>query len=533
MAMYNWLPESKFKTFFTVIAIVFIAYLLRAVFYYIVTYFGHSFGVTVEGDMRKDLFFHVQDLSFSFFDNNRTGVLMSRITHDLFEIMELAHHGPENILISSLTIIGALTVLYTINWKLSLILTIILPILVIFVYKIGQMDMDKSVEVKVSLGKINSSIESALSGMRTAKAFSNEEIEKEKFTQATEDYKYSKRDYYKVMGVFMSGTEFIYAFMPLVVLFTGGIFIKHGELNYIDLITFMLYINTFVTPLKKISNMAETFANGLAGLERFNELMEIKPIVTDPECPKCLSIKNGDIKLDNVYFSYKENDEILHGLSLDIKGGETIAIVGSSGGGKTTLCQLLPRFYDVTSGSILIDDIDVRDVLQKDLRNKIGIVQQDVFLFADTIMENIRYGKPDASDEEVIEAAKKAELFDDIMAMPDKFNTYTGERGVMLSGGQKQRVAIARIFLKNPPILILDEATSALDSITESTIQNAFDELSKGRTTLIIAHRLSTIKKANTIVVIDNGEIKEKGTHAELIAHNGIYAKLYNTQMAI
>ena len=531
IAMYTWLPNQAYRAFFVVMAIIAFAYILRSLLYYVVTFWGHRFGVLVEADIRLDLFKHIQTLEFSFFDHNRIGQLMTRITSDLFEIVELAHHGPEDVLISCVTIAGSLVLVATIEWRLALILALLIPLFIFILVKMRGWRRRVAADVKISTGKINSQIESTLSGMRTGKAFANENLEFEKFNSTVEDFKESKRGFYKCMAVFNSSMEFFCCIISVVVMTFGGWLIMKDQLNYIDLLTFCLYINTFITPVRKLVNFTETFASGSAGLSRFVELMRLEPKIVDADNAKSLEIEEGSIELKNVSFEYSDDVDILRNIDLKVNGGETVAVVGSSGGGKTTMCQLIPRFYDVTEGEILIDGQNVKSVTQNSLHNAIGIVQQDVFLFADSIMENIRYGKPSASDEEVIEAAKRAEIYDDIMAMPSRFDTYVGERGALLSGGQKQRIAIARIFLKNPPILILDEATSALDSVTEAHIQNAFDELAKGRTCMIIAHRLSTIRKASRIVVVDNGEIKEEGTHKELLALNGIYANLYNTQM--
>ena len=390
-----------------------------------------------------------------------------------------------------------------------------------------------SIARKEVTGHINSEIETSLSGIRTAKAFANEDVENARFTAANELYKTSKREFHKAMGRFHSSVEFFLCSLNVVIIGIGGYFVMNGEMDYRDLLTFTLYISSFVSPMRKLSGFSEMFANGFAGLNRFVSVMRTEPTLQDKENAEDLKDVKGAIRVENVSFAYDGDLDVLHDVSLEVKPGETIAIVGPSGGGKTTLCQLIPRFYDVDSGSISIDGKDIRDVTQKSIHENIGIVQQDVFLFADTILENIRYGKPDASMEEVIEAAKKAEIYEDILAMPEGFNTYVGERGTLLSGGQKQRVAIARIFLKNPPILILDEATSALDSVTEAKIQRAFDALAKGRTTLIIAHRLSTIRAAHRIVSIADGVITECGTHAELLEKGGIYAQLYKTQNAL
>ena len=531
MCMYDLIPESKYQAFFAVIGILLVAYVIRSVLQYVVCYWGHTFGVLVEADIRRDLFSHLQTLSFGFYDKNRTGHLMSRMTAELFDITELAHHGPEDIFISGVTVIGAIAVLFTVQWRLALVLLIIIPISLAIVTLNRRAMSRTSKKVKQTTAGINADIESSISGMRTAKAFSNERAENEKFLGANERFKTSKTDYYKAMARFMSSMEFFLCILPVTVIAVGGLLIMDGQMTYIDLITFSLYISTFINPLRKLSTLSEMLVNGFAGLNRFIELMRIQPELADK--PDALELKNvrGEIDVEDVSFSYERDDtEVLHHVSLHVQPGETIAIVGPSGGGKSTLCNLIPRFYDVGEGRITIDGHDVRDVTQQSLRRSIGVVQQDVFLFAASIMENIRYGRPGATTDEVMEAARRAEIYDDIMAMPDGFDTYVGERGALLSGGQKQRISIARIFLKDPPVLILDEATSALDSVTEAKIQRAFDELAKGRTTLIIAHRLSTVRSANRILVIRDGVISEEGTHQELLEKNGDYAQLYRTQ---
>ena len=532
-ALYDMLPGKLYRTFFTVMAVMLGCYVLRAFLNYIVCYYGHTFGIRVEADIRKDLFQHMQEMSFDFYDANRTGQLMSRLTSDLFELTELAHHGPEDLVTSILTIVGALIVMGSIQWRLALIVGLMIPVFLIVVMSMRKSMGKASVGVKQKTGHINAEIETSLSGIRTAKAFANEPMENARFHAANEIYKTSKREFHKAMGRFSSATEFFLCSLNVLVIGVGGYYIMKDQMDYRDLVTFTLYISSFVTPMRKLSSFSELFANGFAGLNRFVAVMRMEPTIQDKENAAELKNVKGSIEVEHVSFAYDGDLAVLHDVSLEVQPGETVAIVGPSGGGKSTLCQLIPRFYDVTSGAIRIDGQDIRDVTQRSIHTCIGIVQQDVFLFADTIFENIRYGKPDATMEEVVEAAKKAEIYDDILAMPDGFQTYVGERGTLLSGGQKQRIAIARIFLKNPPILILDEATSALDSVTEAKIQRAFDNLAVGRTTLIIAHRLSTIRSANRIVSIADGVITECGTHQELLEKGGIYAELYRTQNAL
>ncbi len=531
-AMYTLLPEQKYLAFFVLMAVMVAAYALRAVLHYVIAYWGHTFGIRVEADIRRDLFLHMQTLDLSFYDRNRTGQLMSRLTSDLFEITELAHHGPENLLISFLTILGALIVMFSVEWRLALVVFAIMPIFIAVIMRRRRAMGEASRAEKRKAAEINAGIESSLSGIRTARAFANEPSEVRKFDRANEEFKRSKRRFHKEMGRFNAVMELFTSLLNVAVIAVGGFLIMRGEMNYIDLITFSLYITTFVNPVRKLAQFSETFAKGMAGLDRFHTLMGMEPRLQDASDAVEMEKVRGEIDVQNVSFSYDGEDapEVLHNIDLHIDAGEVIAVVGPSGGGKSTLCQLLPRFYEVNEGSISVDGLDVRAVTQRSLRRNIGIVQQDVFLFADTVRENIRYGNVDATEEQIIEAAKRAEIYDDIVAMPDGFDTYVGERGVLLSGGQKQRISIARIFLKNPPILILDEATSALDSVTELKIQNAFDELSKGRTTIIIAHRLSTVRNADRILVVEDGCIVEQGSHDVLLAKNGAYASLYRTQ---
>ena len=532
-SMYDLLPNQQYRAFFTVMAVMMAAFLVRALLYYVIAYWGHTFGIRVEADIRRDLFIHVQELDVSFFDHNRTGQLMSRLTSDLFEITELAHHGPEDLLISTLTILGALGIMASIEWRLTLVVACILPVFLAAIMSRRRKMSAASRNEKQKTAAINVGIESSLSGIRTARAFANESAEIGKFNTANEEFKVSKRAFHHEMGVFNATMEFFMTLLSTAVIAVGGYLIMRGEMNYIDLITFSLYITAFISPVRKLANFSEIFARGFAGVERFVALMRVEPALKDAPDAKELKTCRGEIDVDHVSFAYDTEEEtggVLHDVSVHIVPGEVIAIVGPSGGGKSTLCQLIPRFYEVSDGAICIDGEDVRKITQSSLHRAIGIVQQDVFLFADTVRENIRYGRPEATDEEIVAAAKRAEIYDDIMAMPNGFDTYVGERGTMLSGGQKQRVSIARIFLKNPSILILDEATSALDSVTEVKIQHAFDELSRGRTTLIIAHRLSTIRSADRILVIEDGRIVEQGSHDALLEKNGEYAALWRTQ---
>ncbi len=532
--MQHLLPDHAFGTFFAVMAILAGAYVLKGILYYIITYWGHLLGAIMETDMRRDLFAQMQRLSFSFYDRNRTGQLMSRVTGDLFEITELAHHGPEDLFISCVTILGAFSIMLSIRWELAVVVFAVIPVFLVYTAFTRRKMMDASAQLKVRLAGVNAEVESAISGMRTAKAFANEENERTKFGLANEQFLSSKRGYYKIMALYQSGMEFFMGILSVLVIAIGGWMIMIGKMDFIDLTTFALYITTFITPIRKLSAFVEQYMQGMAGFKRFTALMREEPEIQDaPEAVPLGEVK-GHITLKDVTFHYQGDEQpVLSHVNMEIHPGETIAVVGPSGGGKTTLCQLIPRFYDVTEGSLSIDGKDVRLLQQDSLHQAIGIVQQDVFLFSGTIKDNILYGKPDASFEEVVEAAKRAEIFEDILEMPQGFDTEVGERGVLLSGGQKQRISIARIFLKNPPILILDEATSALDTITEARIQHAFDELTKGRTTLIIAHRLSTIRNASRIILIDEAGIKEEGTHKALMAKDGEYAALYKTQCLV
>lgn len=526
----NLLPDQAYRTFFLVIGIFAGAYVCKGLLYFVVSYWGHVFGVRVEADLRRDLYAHMESLSFSFFDKNRTGVLMSRVTNDLFEITELAHHGPEDLFISTVTLVGAFCVMCTIEWRLAVVSFAIVPFFVLFTIYQRRKMRRANLKLKAQTAEINAAIESGISGMRTAKAFQNEETEKAKFGAMNHLFVQAKSVYYKTMATFQGGMEFSLSIMPVLVIGAGGYFIMRGTVDYADLVAFTLYVTTFTTPVKKLVNFVEQFMQGSAGFHRFLELMRLEPEIQDAPDARDLGPVRGEVTFDHVSFHYGDKTEVLHEINLDIRAGEKFAFVGPSGGGKTTLCQLIPRFYDVSQGAVRIDGQDVRSVTQSSLRRQIGIVQQEVFLFADSVLENIRYGRPEATDEEVIQAARRAEIHEDILAMPQGYDTYVGERGVMLSGGQKQRISIARVFLKNPPIVILDEATSALDSVTEAKIQASFDRLCQGRTSIIIAHRLSTIRNADRIAVIDQERILEQGSHQELMAKNGAYAALVRAQ---
>ena len=529
-SMNRLLPGKLFTLFFTVMALMVAAYVVKAGLYYIITVLGHRMGVLIEADMRRDVFNHMQDLSCSFYDKNRTGVLMSRITSDLFDITELAHHGPENILICTLTIVGALAVMFTIEWRLALTLAVVLPLCLWFTLSQRVRMKDANIEVKKKTADIYAAIESSISGIRTAKAFANEEQELDKFDDANAMFKASKVEYYKTMGLFQSGMDFTCGIAQVLVITVGGLLIMQEKMDYIDLVTFSLYVSTFISPIRRLTQFSEQYMNGSAGFTRFLELMRTEPTIKDRPGAMELGGVEGRVDYEHVSFDYGNGVPVLKDIDLHIEPGQCLAVVGPSGGGKTTLCQLLPRFYDVCAGSVKVDGVDVRDVTQSSLRRNIGMIQQDVFMFAGTIRENIRYGRPDATDEEIVEAAVRAQVHNEIMELPDGYDSYIGERGVMLSGGQKQRISIARVFLKNPKILVLDEATSALDTVTEQRIQASLDELSQGRTTIIIAHRLSTVRGADMIAVVEGEHIVELGSHQQLMEQNGEYARLCRAQ---
>ena len=530
LSMYRLLPDKRYGAFFAVMALLAAAYVVKAALNYVIVVFGHRMGVLVEADMRRDIFEHMQKLSFSFYDRHRTGVLMSHITSDLFEVTELAHHGPENLLICSLTFVGSMLVMLAVNWKLALALALVITLSLWFTLAQRAAMRRANVEVKRKTADIYAAIESSISGIRTAKAFANEDRESEKFDRANALFRSAKTEYYRAMACFQSGMEFTGGIAQVVAIAVGGLLIMRGEMSYVDLITFSLYISVFISPIRRLTQFSEIYMQGMAGFGRFLEIMNTEPAVTDAPDAKELKDVRGEVEYRDVCFSYGNGVEVLKNVSFRVPPGGSLALVGPSGGGKTTLCSLLPRFYDVTGGAVLVDGQDVRTLTQESLRRAVGVIQQDVFLFAGTVRENIRYGRPDASDKEVVEAAVRAEIHEEILLMPDGYDSFIGERGVMLSGGQKQRVAIARVFLKNPKILVLDEATSALDTVTEQRIQASFDELSRGRTTITIAHRLSTVRNADCIAVVEDEHIVEMGSHDELLAKNGVYAALCRAQ---
>src|SRR5690625_1582956 len=526
------LPGNNWDTIVTVSILLFFIYLLSTFLQYIVTYWGHKLGVNIETDMREELFHHVQKQSFRFFDNTKTGHIMSRITNDLFDIGELAHHGPEDFFIAIMTFIGAFWIMFTINFKLSLIILIIVPILIALIaYSNIKMSAAWS-KMYHDIADVNARVEDAVSGVRVVQSFTNEKFEMERFVNNNNSFRTAKIGAYRVMAFVSANIYMLMRFIILIVLVLGAWLSFNNQLSYGELVAFVLYMNVLFKPIEKISALLELYPKGMAGFKRFTDLLDIEPEVKDRKDAKTVTTLNGDISFENVTFGYEKTQaSVLKSLDLSIHAGETVAFVGPSGAGKTTICSLIPRFYDVDDGKITIDGMDVRDMTKESLRHQIGIVQQEVFLFTGTLRENIAYGKLDASDEEIERAARQAHMEEFIKELPDGYETQVGERGLKLSGGQKQRIAIARMFLKNPPILILDEATSALDTETEMIIQEALTELAKDRTTLIIAHRLATIKNADRIMVVTKNGIAEEGTHDALIEQNGIFAHLHSVQM--
>ncbi len=510
-------------------ASLFVMYIVQSLCKYYVTYQGHMMGAKMERDMRRELFDHYQELSFSYYSRNNSGQMMSKLVSDLFDISEFAHHGPENLFISLVKIVGAFIFLFFINKKLALPLIILVIVMFVFSFRQNAKMQETFMENRRKIGDVNASLQDTLSGIRVVQSFANEDIEREKFKKSNEAFLVSKRDNYHCMGSFMSSNLFFQGMMYLVTLVYGGYLIAQGEMQAADLAMYALYIGIFISPIQILVELVEMMQKGLSGFRRFLDVMETESEIKDADDAVELKDVKGHVCYDHVSFHYSDDETpVLSDISIDIPAGRSIALVGPSGSGKTTICSLLPRFYDVTGGSITVDGKDIRGLTLKSLRSQIGMVQQDVYLFDGTIKDNIAYGKPGASDEEIIKAAKCASIHDFIMELPDKYDTYVGERGTRLSGGQKQRISIARVFLKNPPILILDEATSALDNESERWIQKSLEELSKNRTTITIAHRLSTIRDADEIIVITEEGIAERGTHAELLEKNGLYAAYYN-----
>ncbi|HZJ82279.1 MAG TPA: ABC transporter ATP-binding protein [Clostridia bacterium] len=524
------IPNGQIRTFWIFIGIMAILYVIRTGLQFIVNYWGHILGVRIEYDMRKDLFSHLQSLSFRFFDKNRTGHLMSRMVNDLAEIAEFAHHGPEDLFLSLVMLIGSFFMLIRIEWRLALMVYAFVPVMVWYGIN-RRKEMNKAFrDMRIKLADINAQLESSISGVRVAKSFTNEDHEKSKFEKGNLNFRGSKYWAYKFMAFFHTGIELMSALLNLVVVAAGGYMIFKGVIDIVDLLAFLMYIGLFMQPIRQLSNFVQQFESGMTGVERFVEIMDEKPDMVDAPNAKELINAKGDIRFKDVNFSYDDNERVLNNININIQPGKTVALVGPSGGGKTTMCHLIPRFYEVNEGSILVDGHDIKDYTITSLRKNIGLVQQDVFLFAGTIGENIMYGNVEASYDEMIQAAKNANIHDFIISLPEGYDTYAGERGLRLSGGQKQRISIARVFLKNPPILILDEATSALDNETEIKIQRALEDLSRGRTSLVIAHRLSTIKNADEILVLTEKGVEEQGTHEELLGQGGIYADLYRSQ---
>ncbi|XZI55196.1 ABC transporter ATP-binding protein [Clostridium perfringens] len=521
------IPNKQIKLLFVFAIVLTLIFLIKAGLNYFMQYWGHVVGVRMQADMRRDLFDKLQDMPNKYFDNNKTGVIMSRIINDLLDISELAHHGPEDLFISLVMLVGSFIILCTINVPLTIITFAIIPFLLFYtIHKRNKMKKAFK-ETRVKTGEVNATIENSISGVRVTKSFGNKSYEMEKFDKSNGIFKKAREHAYKAMAEYFSGMFFLVDMLELIVLIAAGYFTYLGKINVGDFAAYLLYIKMFLQPIRKLINFNEMFQNGMSGFERYEEIMNEE---NEKEIPNAKELKDvkGKITIKDVTFRYDNKESILENFNLDIEAGKMVALVGPSGGGKTTICNLIPRFYDYESGQIFIDDVDISTVTLKSLRENIGIVQQEVFLFTGTIKENIMYGNPNATDEEVIEAAKNSCLHDFIMGLEDGYDTFIGERGVKLSGGQKQRISIARVFLKNPAILILDEATSALDNVTEYEIQKALEELSKDRTTLVVAHRLSTVKNSDEIVVLTDRGIEERGTHEELIKLGGVYSNLHN-----
>ena len=526
-AMYTWLPQRQFRVFFIVMAVVVAAYVLRSALYFVVAYWGHTFGIRVEADIRRDLYRHIQELGFDFYDRNRTGQLMSRLTSDLFELTELAHHGPEDLFISLVTIVGALAVMFTLRWELALVLLVLLPVLLTMALRRRRQMSAASRAAKVKTGTINAAIESGLSGVRTTKAFANEEAQQQRFDEANEVFKTAKRGFHKEMGRFNAVMEFCTGILPVAVIAVGGWLIMGEKMDYVDLITFSLYVTAFVSPIRKLANFAEMFSNGFAGLHRFIELMATEPSIQDAPDARPLEHVQGRVDVNDVSFAYGEKAEVLHNVTLHIPAGETVALVGPSGGGKTTAASLIPRFWDVDSGRVTVGGADVRELDSAALMGQVAFVFQDTRLFKESLLENIRAARPDASREEVLAAAHAAQCDDILEKLPQGLDTVVGARGVYLSGGEQQRIALARAILKDAPIVVLDEATAFADPENEHQIQKAFETLTRNKTVLMIAHRLSTVQNADNIIVLNEGKIAEQGSHSALLEKNGVYAAMW------
>lgn len=523
--------DESLHTIFILSGVMLILIFIEFFSNFFITNYGHMMGAKMEYDMRNEIFGHYQKLSFSFFDNQKVGQLMSRVTNDLFEISELFHHGPEDLVISIIKLIGSFIILLTINWRLALTAFAIVPVMLIYAFYFNVQMKRIFLKNRARIADINAQIEDNLSGIRVVKSFANEEIEMDKFRAGNNNFLESKKENYKYMGLYHSGLTAFTTLITVIVIASGAIFITKSIISITDLITFLLYINNFTEPIKKLINFTEQFQNGVSGYTRFLEMLSINPDIVDkPDARELINAK-GDILFKNVSFHYEDHTEmVLSNLNLHVRPGEYVALVGTSGVGKSTLCSLIPRFYEVSDGQILIDGTDIRNFTLKSLRNNIGIVQQDVYLFTGSVMDNIRYGRPDATEAEIVAAAQNANAHDFIMSLPDGYDTYIGQRGIKLSGGQKQRLSIARVFLKNPPILIFDEATSALDNESEKVVQESLEKLARNRTTFVIAHRLSTIRNAEKILVLTEDGIAESGSHEQLLNKGGIYADLYNLQ---
>lgn len=522
----QYIPNGQLDMLIIMAGVLVLLYLVNMAMNYFISYYGHVIGVKMQADMRRDVFAHLQRLPLSYFDANKTGTIMSRIINDLMNVSELAHHGPENIFISIVLLIGSFVVMASIHLPLTLIIFSFLPLMILFSILKRKKMLNAFAETRVQTGEINASLENSLSGIRVSKAYTNEGYENEHFDVDNQNFVKARSNAYRVMAQFHSGSNFISNVLQIVMYVSGGLFFFYGKIDIADFTAFVLYIGLFLKPIRRIIELVEQFQDGMTGFKRFCEIMDY-PVESDADNARDTTDVKGSIEFQNVSFSYDDGTKVLGNISFSVEAGKTLALVGPSGGGKTTICHLIPRFYEIESGKILIDGQEIRDLTRASLRRNIGIVAQDVFLFNSTIYDNIAYGRPDATRAEVEEAAKLANIHDFICSLPEGYDTVVGERGIKLSGGQKQRVSIARVFLKNPPILILDEATSALDNVTEQMIQKSLEELCRGRTTIVVAHRLSTIRRADEILVINDQGIVERGTHAELLAKNGVYAELW------